>query len=115
MKWYLTKLVFSIEAESTGKKSQFDEQFRLVSAIDESDAYFKAKNLGRNLQTKFKTEKNETINWRFVDVSEVVSLEEIKDGVEVYSNTYETDEKENFINSVLQKGMAIQSKHLAFC
>lgn len=115
MNWYLTKLVFSIEAEKSGKKAQFDEQFRLVNAIDESDAYFKAKNLGKNLQSKFLTEQNETINWRFVDVSEVVLLTELKDGIEVYSSTVETEEKENFINSVLRKGMAIQSKNLAFC
>ena len=46
---------------------------------------------------------------------DVIAVDEIKDGVEIYSNTHETTERENFINSVRQKGMAIQTKHLLFC
>lgn len=114
MKWFLTKLIFSIDA-GTNSKAQFDEQLRLVNAVSETDAYFKAKDLGRTQQTEFLNEQAELVSWRFVGVSEVLELNEIKDGVELYSNTIEVSEKENFINSVLQKGIAIQSKNLLFC
>ena len=112
MNWYLTKLIFSIDAEYDNGKSQFDEQLRLVTAINESEAYFKAKNMGKGLQTKIFTEKNEAILWNFVDVSEVVSVDEIKDGIEVYSSTHETYDREIFIDSVRQKGIALQAKNL---
>lgn len=117
MNWYLTKLVFSIDAENTNgekQKAQFDEQLRLINANDEGDAYFKAKSIGRKDQDAFSNQNNETVFWRFVDVSEVIPVKEIKDGIEVYSSTHETFEKENFINSVRQKGMAIQSRQLCF-
>jgi hypothetical protein len=115
MNWYLTKLIFSVDAEEPHRKAQFDEQLRLVKATSETDAYFRGKQLGNSLQTKFLTEKGELISWRFVDVNEVVELPELRDGIELYSNTVETTEKENFINSVLQKGIAIQSKNMVFC
>ncbi len=113
MNWYLTKLIFSIDADYENKNCQFDEQLRLVSAVDEPEAYLKAKHLGNNLQTKIFTENNEAVFWNFVDVSEVIAVEEIKDGVQVYSSTYETYDKEIFINSVRQKGLAIQTKSTA--
>ncbi|MBA3665395.1 MAG: DUF4288 domain-containing protein [Bacteroidetes bacterium] len=115
MNWYLAKLIFDIDTGASASKAQFDEQLRLVNAVSETDAYFKAKELGRKNQSEFLNEKTETVAWRFVGVSEVVQLNEIKDGVELYSTTLETNEKENFINSVLQKGIAIQSKNLLFC
>ncbi|MGZ3899402.1 MAG: DUF4288 domain-containing protein [Bacteroidia bacterium] len=115
MNWYLTKLIFNIEAGTASEKAQFDEQLRLINAVNEADAYFKGKELGKKQQTEFLNENAELVSWRFVDVCEVISLGEIKDGVELYSNTHETYEKENFINSVLQKGIAIQSKHMQFC
>jgi hypothetical protein len=113
MNWYLAKLIFNIDVNS--KKGQFDEQLRLIHAVSETDAYFKAKDIGRNQQAEFLNEKAEIVSWQFVGVSEIVALCELKDGVELYSNTIEVAEKENFINSVLQKGIAIQSKNLLFC
>ncbi|MCE3228554.1 MAG: hypothetical protein K0S32_3105 [Bacteroidetes bacterium] len=115
MNWFLVKLIFSVDSEQPVLNAQFDEQLRLIKATNESDAYFKAKQLGKTLQTNFLSEKGEAIAWRFVDVNEVITLSDIKDGMEVYSSTYETSEKENFINSVLQKGIAIQSRNLVFC
>jgi hypothetical protein len=114
MNWYLAKLIFSIDTENPNKKAQFDEQLRLIKAVDTNDAYFKAKNLGSKLQTKIFNQNDEAILWNFVDVCELIEVNEIKDGVEVYSNTHETYERENFIHSVKQKGMAIQSKNLLF-
>jgi len=115
MNWYLSKLIFSIEPAEQGNKAQFDEQLRLVQSSNEADAYFKAKQIGKSIQSEFENEEKENVQWRFVDVSEVIEIKEIKDGMEVYSTTHETYEKENFINSVLQKGIAIQSRHLSFC
>lgn len=122
MNWYLTKLVFIIDTEnnsgpsdSQNQKAQFDEQLRLIHALDESDAYFKAKSIGKKQQSQFSNASNETVTWRFVDVSEIVLVAELKDGVEVYSTTHETYEKENFINSVRSKGMAIQTRNLFLC
>lgn len=115
MNWYLAKLIFSIDPEIKSIKGEFDEQLRLITAPTESDAYFKARRIGKEQEVKITGENTATIFWKFVDVSELIPLNEIKDGIEVYSTTHETLEKESFINSVRQKGIAIQSKNLLFC
>lgn len=113
MNWYISKLIFSIERDgATSGKAQFDEQLRLVTAKNTNEAYFKARGLGKKEESIFTDIKNETIKWRFVDVSEVSFLGELKDGIELYSNTLEVQEKKGFINSILQKGMSIQIKGL---
>jgi len=114
MNWYLAKLVFSIDVSESTVKAEFDEQFRLIKAGSEEEAYFKAKNLGKSLQSSFYNANNKLVKWRFIDASELNLINELSDGVEIYSNTVETKEKESFINSVLQKAMGIQAKNLSF-
>ncbi len=114
MNWYLAKLVFSIDISESTVKAEFDEQFRLIKANSEEEAYYKAKSLGKSLQSSFYNANNKMVNWRFIDASELNLINELSDGVEIYSNTVETKEKESFINSVLQKAMGIQAKNLSF-
>lgn len=115
MNWYLVKLIYSLDGYDNQANAQFDEQIRLISASNEESAYFKGKQMGKKLQNKFINENGIMLSWTFIDVSEVVKVEELEDGVELYTNTIEAHDKKSFINSVLQKGMAIQSKHLVFC
>lgn len=114
MKWFLAKLIFSIDVNEPTVKSEFDEQFRLIQANSQEGAYYKAKSLGHSLQSSFHNANNKLVNWRFIDASEVNLINELSDGVEIYSNTIETKEKESFINSVLQKAMGIQANSLTF-
>jgi hypothetical protein len=115
MDWYLVKLIFSIDRADKKDRAEFDEQLRLISANTVADAYLKAKVMGQKLQGTFYDDRNARVIWNFVDVAEVILLGEIEDGAEIYSNTLETEEKENFINSVRRKGMAIQAKSLFLC
>ena len=114
MKWYLAKLIFSIDVSESTVKAEFDEQFRLIQARTEEEAYYKAKSLGKKLQSTFFNANNKLVSWRFIDASELNVINELSDGVEIYSNTIETNQKESFINSVLQKAMGIQAKNLTF-
>lgn len=112
MNWYLAKLIFSINPDNERVKSEFDEQFRLIKATDPSSAHIKARAIGMKEEELGKKEK---VNWLFVDVAEIIQLQELSDGMEIYSNTLEISEKENFINSVRLKSLAIQSKSLLLC
>jgi hypothetical protein len=114
MNWYLAKLIYSLDGYENPINAQFDEQLRLVNASDEETAYFKAKHLGKEMQSNFKTENGNDLRWSFIDVSELIKLNNLSDGVELYSNTIETHDKKSFIQTVLQKGLAIQSRHLVF-
>ena len=114
MNWYLVKLIFSLDGYNDAKNAQFDEQLRLINATNEEAAYFKAKQMGKQFQSTFSTENGNLLSFNFIDVSEVIKVEQLSDGVEIYSNTIETHDKKTFIQSVIQKGMAIQSKYLVF-
>jgi len=114
MNWYLVKLIFSLDGYDNTKNAQFDEQLRLINATNEEAAYFKAKQMGKQFQSTFSTENGNLLSFNFIDVSEVIKVEQLSDGVEIYSNTIETHDKKTFIQSVIQKGMAIQSKYLVF-
>ena len=104
MKWYLVKLIFHIELSGSEKSlAQFDEQLRLVHAGDRSAAYSKGYEMGMKLSSSFPNSEGNTVEWKFINVAEVILVNEIYGGVEIYSGTIETDEKQRFINSVQQR------------
>ncbi len=112
MKWYIAKLVFSIETNAAHASAQFDEQVRLVKANNDNEAYFKIRRIGKTEEVSFSNTTSNNLQWQFIDVSEMVCIGDITDGIEVYSNTVEVEEKNNYINAVLKKGMGIQTKNL---
>lgn len=109
MNWYIVKLVFSIES---GPEAQFDEQLRLIKASNTNDAYFKARNIGKQEELSFSNASHTMVKWRFIDVPEINLLGELKDGVEVYSTTVESEDRELYVNTVKKKAMTIQSREL---
>ena len=109
MNWYTVKLVFLV---STGKgvhKPQFDEQLRMVSSNNPEEAYRKARLLGQQYEQSFVNDKGVPIKWSFVEVADLVKIEELKDGVELYTYTHETDDHQAYISHVVQKGSFIRS------
>ncbi|MEY4877147.1 MAG: hypothetical protein RJA07_2524 [Bacteroidota bacterium] len=97
MNWYIAKLIFNIDVNYGNNTKQFDEQLRLVSAKTNTEAYYKAKLIGTNEELDFVNENNTHINWKFIDVAELILLNEIKDGMEVYSTTVETEKSNAYI------------------
>lgn len=98
MQWHLVKIVFQIRTGSNDNNHQFDESFRMIEALDVADAYEKAYTIGQKEQASFSNFNNEIIEWRFVEVPDVIAIGEIKDGVELFSNTLEEIVPEEYIN-----------------
>ena len=108
MNWYITKIVFNISAEGSANKKQFDEQLRLVEAESNEEAFFKARTIGLNEEDTFYNDKNKVVKWEFVNVSEVLPLKNLEDGIELYSRIHETEEGSSYINFIHQKAIAIR-------
>lgn len=108
MNWYITKVVFAITREDSQTKKQFDEQLRLVSAHDQEEAFLKARTIGLNEEECFYNSRNKEVKWEFINVSEVIPLQELGDGAEVYSRIHETDEGSHYIQFVHQKAIDIR-------
>jgi hypothetical protein len=108
MNWYIAKIVFNIAAEGGDHKPQFDEQLRLINAEDEEEAFLKARTIGLNEEDSFVNDNKKKVKWEFINVSELIPLKTIEDGIELYSRIHETEEANSYINFVHQKAISLR-------
>jgi len=107
MNWYIAKIVFGIHAENQTKK-QFDEQLRLITARCPEEALLKARMIGIGEEDSFVNDRHQKVNWEFINVSELVPLKNLEDGVEVYSYIREMDEAKSYIKFVHHRAVELQ-------
>jgi hypothetical protein len=103
MTWYLAKIVFRIVCGEGDHVAQFDEQLRLVGAPSKEEAFRKAQALGQQEEESFMNRKNELVQWKFINVSELYKLSELIDGAELYSRIEERENADAYIFTVNQK------------
>ncbi len=107
MNWYIAKIVFGITAENKDTK-QFDEQLRLIEAETQEEAFLKSRMIGLSEEDSFLNDKNNLVKWEFINVSELVPIKKLEDGVEVYSRIHEMEEAKSYVNFIHQKAMALR-------
>ena len=112
MKWFLAKLVFRIVCGQGEHTAQFDEQLRLIAAGNENQAFEKASTMGHSEEETFFNQKQQLVQWQFVNVSELYYLSELIDGAELYSRINEVDDADAYINFVQRKAESIQQKQM---
>jgi len=103
MKWYLAKIVFRIICGQGDHTPQFDEQLRLVAGISKEDAFKRALEMGNKEQDTFYNQKEQLVQWQFINVSELYQLNELIDGAELYSRIEEKENADAYIYTVHQK------------
>lgn len=103
MKWYLAKIVYRIICGEGDHTPQFDEQLRLVHAEDDLHAFQKARITGENEQDNFLNSRDKPVHWKFIDVSELHPLNELNDGVELYSRISEEEDPQLYISQVNER------------
>lgn len=108
MNWYIAKIVFGITAENSEHKPQFDEQLRLIIAESHEEAFLKARMIGLGEEDSFINDKNNRVNWEFINVSELTPLKKLEDGVELYSQIHEKEEAKSYINFIHQKAVTLR-------
>lgn len=110
MNWYLARVVFHIICGDGNHKPQFDEQLRLVNAKDEHGAFLKAKALGRAEEDSFYNQKDQLVQWKFINVSELYQLS-LVDGAELNSKITEVDDALGHIEMIHAKADQIHRRH----
>lgn len=108
MTWYVAKIIFRISSENTEHKIQFDEQIRLIQAEGQEEAFLKARIIGINEEDSFLNDRKNKVNWEFVNVAELIPIQQLEDGVEVHSRIYEMEEEANHIHFVHQKAITLR-------
>ncbi len=96
MKWYLAKIVFRIVCGNGNHTPQFDEQFRLLSAENAALAFIKAVNKGNESEERFYNIHKQVVQWKFLDVPEIILINEMVDGTEIYSSIKESDDAADY-------------------
>jgi len=107
MNWYIAKIVYQIICGDGQHTPQFDEQLRLINANSNQHAFHKAREMGKHEEDCFLNNVNKPVNWKFIDVAEIVVLDLLADGAEMYSKICEEDDAENYIRNI-----KLRAKHL---
>lgn len=111
MNWYIAKIVFGITAENQTKQ-QFDEQLRLIEAETLEEAFLKSRKIGLQEEDSFINDKNNRVQWEFINVAELIPLKKLEDGAEVYSRIHEMEESKSYVNFIHQKAIALRMNSL---
>ena len=110
MNWFLAKITYQIICGDGDHTPQFDEQLRLIGAADEKEAFYKARSIGHNEQDTFYNQKQQMVQWVFINVSELNQLD-LVDGAELYSRITEQDHAGRYIDLIHLKAEDIQSRY----
>ncbi|MBS1919124.1 MAG: DUF4288 domain-containing protein [Bacteroidetes bacterium] len=109
MNWYLAKIIYQIRCGNGNRNGQFDEQLRLISASDKIEAIQKAQSIGRKEEEIFFNQKQQLVQWKFINIAELYKLTELIDGAELYSRIEESDHPDSYINIIHNKAEQIIS------
>jgi hypothetical protein len=108
MKWFIAKLVFNISTAGSQHKPQFDEQLRLIVAGHMEEAFIKARMLGLKEEESYLNDTLKQVKWEFINVSEILPLTTLEDGMELYSQVHETDEAKSYIHAIHQRAIFLR-------
>ncbi|MBO9155081.1 DUF4288 domain-containing protein [Chitinophaga sp. GCM10012297] len=110
MYWFVAKIVYQIICGKGEHLPQFDEQLRLISAVNKKEAWKKAVEIGEQEQYAFRNQKQELVEWRFINVPELSALDELKDGMELYSRVEEPENANSYVALLQMKAAQLQSQ-----
>ncbi len=100
MNWYIAKIIYQIICGSGDHTPQFDEQLRLISANSHLHAFQKARAMGRHEEDCFLNHVNKPVLWKFIDVAEILPLDTLADGAEMYSRINEEEDADSYIRTI---------------
>lgn len=100
MNWYLAKIVYRIISGDGNHTAQFDEQLRLLHATDARTALEKAERIGVQEAQSFLNIHQETVQWQYLHVTELLRLSDQVDGAEMYSLIRESENPDTYIDHI---------------
>ncbi|NIG53480.1 DUF4288 domain-containing protein [Chitinophaga sp. Cy-1792] len=112
MHWFVAKVVYQIISGNGNHTPQFDEQIRLISAVTKKDALEKAHQIGIQEQYAFKNLQEELVQWKFINVPEVYDINQLTDGMEVYSRIEEPGDPKSYLAWLQTKSAQLQDQPL---
>jgi hypothetical protein len=113
MKKFLAPTVFEIQRQHQ-LTTEFDIQYRLITAHDAPAALIKAVSHARKQEGLITSLEGVDMYWKFVGIVDLYAIDEVEDGGEVFSQSHQTAEPMPYVQFVKQRTMAMQAKNLIF-
>ncbi len=110
MKSYIAKLIFNVDINNSETAVEFEEQTRIIHANTLKEAWIKAKQIGEAEVCQWLNAKNELLRWLFIDVLEIIALDELQNGQQLYIQSRIENDNQDFKNYVHLKSEWNQKK-----
>jgi hypothetical protein len=114
MNSYLVKLVYQIICGDGEHTPQFDEQLRFVAAHDEEEALQKGRCIGAQEEDVFFNNRQQLVQWKFINATEIYPLDDLRDGAEVFSQIKETHDPHSYTSFVHHKAAWLLKQSASF-
>lgn len=101
--------MFSIQIQGQ-TCSEFDEQLRIVEAIDLVNALIEAKRIGTSAEEHFINQKGAAIDWSFMAVTELIPFNNPINGMEVYSHIRETMNADTYTQFIQRQAELLECR-----
>lgn len=108
----MAKLVYQFICGNGGHTPQFNEQLRLIVAEDALHAFYKARLIGER-ETLQIVNNGLPIHWKFIDVTEILPVDKLSDGAELWSFMNEDTNAELYIRNTHQKAAMLLQHGIA--
>ena len=108
MRWFIAKIVFRISCGSENEQREFEEQLRLIAAANPEEALLKARIIGLQEEDSFINNNNKRIKWEFINVPELLKLDSLNDGTELYSRIKDVDDADSYTRNIHYKAMSLR-------
>ena len=115
MNWYIAKLVYQVIYGNGIFDAQFCEQLRLVEASDELHAFTRAQLLGHTEETVLYSQNEALVQWKFINVCELILLNDLADGAEIQSQLTEPGHAKAFIKTVQRQASQLLEESCNKC
>ncbi|MFC5282182.1 DUF4288 domain-containing protein [Pedobacter alpinus] len=109
MNYFVAKLVFQLQPNGA-QSNQFDEQLRLIEAVNEQLALEMAYQIGLMSQEDINDKNNQKILWKFIAVTEIQHIGEISNGKEIHYKIIEPDESNEYLALVHEKANHLKTR-----
>jgi hypothetical protein len=109
MYWYIAKIVYQILISDGRDASQFEEQLRLIQAADKAEALSKAIAIGEQEESLFYNFRDEPVYWKFLDVPELQPVQQLNDGLQLYSHLEVPEYADSYLALVQSKAESVRS------
>lgn len=109
MYWYIAKIVYQILISDGRDASQFEEQLRLIQAHDKQEALTKAIAIGEKEESLFYNFRDEPVYWKFLDVPELQPVQQLNDGLQLYSHLEVPEYADSYLALVQSKAESVRT------